>query len=379
MATEDTAGQKDVLAQVDALVKKMPVTPAQPHVDGADPQAEGETQPGYWQSRVYALPAYLERPPKQWLVQQILGAQDFGLVIGDSGHGKTHVCLDLSFACATGGVFAGRFDVVRPLTVCYATGEGSSGLADRLRAVQSWYGVQDVPITIIPDVPQLWQAALVPNGVLAFLHEWRLLAGAGLVPAQLDVLVLDTLHNATAGADENSAGDAGKTLESLRRLRDELGCAVVLAHHTARSTGLERGSTAFRASMDTVIKSGKTGKSYTLSCEKLKDGEPWPAQQFSLVPELESVRISWDGDAKGTSRQDESIGARVLAFLHEHAGRRYTASELAQEVLGDETKANAVLGALERLKKAGSVWQETEHRHAGAVQREVKVWFVPAK
>lgn len=378
MATEDTAGQEDVLAQVDALVPKVLVSPAQAHENGAAPQAEDEQAEGYWRKRVYTLPAFLQRPPKQWLVESILGAQDFAMLMGESGHGKTHVLLELAFACATGRAFAGRFDVLRPLTVCYATGEGSSGLADRLRAVQAWHGVQDLPLTIIPDVPQLWNRTQ-PTDVATFVHEWRQLAGAGLVPAQLDVLMIDTLHNATAGADENSAQDAGLTLASLRHLRDLLGCAVVLAHHTARSTGLERGSTAFRASMDAMLKAEKKGKSYTLTCEKLKDGEPWPAQQFSLVPEQESVRISWEGDAKGMSRQDESVSSRVLAFLHERAGRHYTGAELALEVLGDETKVSAVLNALERLKKAGSVWQESERRHSGAVERDVKVWFVPAK
>lgn len=323
---------------------------------------EEDAEPGHWHKNKYALPAFLQRPPKQWTVDTVFGERDFVLLYGESGHGKTHVALDLAFSCATGRTFAGVFTVKRPLSVAYCTGEGTGGLADRLRAVSSFYGTTDVSMYIFPDIPQLFQSTQ-SNGALAFGTEWQAMARDGLVPAQLDVLMLDTFHNATAGADENSAKDAGIVQASMRWLRDTLGCTIVLIHHAGKSGATERGSSAIRASADTVLRATKVGNGYTLACEKLKDGDTWPAQAFSLVcpPGMpDSVRVSWDGDVKTGSAGDKTREQRLLAYMDEHAGITYTADELAQAI--NDQSSIAVHSALKRLRDAGSVQSAKEKR-----------------
>lgn len=378
--TED----RDVLSQVDAL---LPTSDArhstQVYENGSEPpepaQPPDEQQEQlYWTTQAFTLAQFLKRPPKQWLVDRVFGVQDFLLVYGESGHGKTHALLDLAFSCATGRAFAGQFTVARPLSVVYATAEGTGGLADRLRAVQAHYAAQDLPLSILTDVPQLFQAAQ-PNGALHLLQQWPALTQAGLVPAQLDLLLIDTLHLATVGSDENSAGDAGVTLASMRRLRDTLGCAIGIAHHAAKGSGLERGSTALRAQMDAVLKTTKTGNSYTLACEKLKDGEAWKAQTFTLEPTEESVHVEWQGEAAQLTESRNAEEQRVLAHLQAHAGRRFTSAELALELHDTDRKATQVHNVCTKLAKAGTVWSEKEERHAGAVKRSVAVWFVPAR
>ena len=126
--TED----RDVLSQVDELLPKSDARlhAAQAHVNGAQPPDEQQEQP-YWTTQAFTLAQFLLRPPKQWLVDRVFGVQDFLLLYGESGHGKTHALLELAFSCATGRVFAGQFTVARPLSVVYATAEGTGGLADR--------------------------------------------------------------------------------------------------------------------------------------------------------------------------------------------------------------------------------------------------------
>lgn len=332
-------------------------------VAGAEAEeALKEAAAAYWTPRAYTVGAFLERPPKQWLVDKVLGVQDFGLLYGESGHGKTHAGLDFAYSCVTGRMFADTFAVSRPLTVAYATGEGLGGLADRLRAVSAYYGAVDVPLYLFADIPQLFTAAQ-ENGARTFARAWQAMAEAGTVPAQLDVLILDTLHNATAGADENSAKDAAIVQQAMRYLRDTLGCAVLLIHHANKAGTSERGSSALRASCDTVLRAQKLGHSYTLACEKLKDAETWPALSFDLVTVngCTSVRVFWQGQAQGLTQEGRSkLEARIMAHLDGHTGTRYTADDLAQAI--KEDSRTAVQNTLKELRQTGAVLSGKEDR-----------------
>lgn len=329
-----------------------------------DTQADEIVTPAiFWGARLFTVGEFLERPPKQWLVDKVLGVQDFALLYGESGHGKTHVGLDFAYACATGAAtFADTFTIARPLSVAYASGEGIGGLTDRLRAVSGYYGRTDVPLYLFSDIPQLF-AAGSESGAIAFVAAWQDLAAAGRVPQQLDVLILDTLHNATAGADENSARDAGITQAALRLLRDKLGCAVLLLHHANKSGNSERGSTALRASCDTVLRAQKTGHSYTLACEKLKDAESWQALSFDLVAvnNCTSVRVFWQGQAQPLAQTGRSkLEARIMAHLDKQAGKRYTADEVAKAI--KEDSRTVVQNTLKALRQSAAVLSDREDR-----------------
>jgi len=349
----------ELQAELDELVSGALVTPqAQKNVNGAGDE-DADTQADYWQTQLYTVGEFLQRPPKQWIVQDILGKQDYALVYGESGHGKTHVLLDFAFACATGGLFADKFAVSQPLTVVYATGEGIGGLRDRLQAVSEFYDTQDVPFYLLTDMPQLFVTE-TPAGVFAFVAAWQRMAEAGTVPAQIDVLIIDTLHNATQGANENSAQDAGITQRSLKLLRDKLGCAVVLSHHANKSGVSERGSTALRATMDAVLRCQKNGADkFSMACEKLKDGESWQTQAFSLVSKANSVRVFWEGDATKTTAT-ETRESRVLAFFTDNTDTKFTADEVAQHT--EDNSPMAVSNTLRKLRDAGTILAAKEKR-----------------
>src|SRR5690606_28262293 len=114
----------------------------------------------------------------------------------------TFVVIDLIFSACLGKPFAGRFATSRQLTVAYAAGEGMGGLSDRLTAAAAYYAVDDLPgFTLIPDVPQLFDEN-AGGSIFQFVNEWKV-----NVNAPLDLLIIDTLHAATVGANENDARD----------------------------------------------------------------------------------------------------------------------------------------------------------------------------
>src|SRR5690606_35871036 len=110
---------------------------------------------------------------------------------------------------------------------------------------------------------------------------------------------------AISGADENSSQDMGLVLQACRMATQQLGCTVLLVHHTNKDGITERGSSSLRGAMDFMIRIKRpevgTGNDATMICEKLKDGEMWREQGFYLskVEETSSVRIAWDDPNQG--------------------------------------------------------------------------------
>ena len=291
-----------------------------------------------------SLADLLAMPPKEWLIDQVVGAQDMVMIYGPPGSGKTFLVIDLVLAACQGSRWAMRFEVTRPLSVAYCAGEGVSGLPARFAAAAEFRGIDPAFLRnffFFPTVPQLYhkQSGFDPapppqEYINRFVTEWKT-SQAG----KLDLLVVDTLHAATVGAEENSASDMGLVLQAVRRASNELGCAVLLVHHTNKSGSAERGSSALRGAMDAMISVKKVSEESTSSkgaiqCEKLKDGEGWKPQTFDLVAIADSVRVWWDepaelSQAQGKQQKDKEA---LLQVMQEHPGVRFTANRLAEAI-----------------------------------------------
>lgn len=92
-----------------------------------------------------------------------------------------------------------------------------------------------------------------------------------------------------------------------------------------------------------------TAGKFSLSCEKLKDGESWKPQTFDLVAIGDSARVWWDepgelGTAGTKSKQHKS---QITDLLKAQPGIRWTASALGEAVgLGKSKRIFALLSEL---------------------------------
>ncbi len=309
-------------------------------------------------------------PPKEWLIDQILGRSDLVMIYGAPGSGKTFAGLDLALSACLGKQWAGRFDVPQRLTVAYAIGEGGSGFAQRLQAAGEYYGVDDIPnLHIYMTAPQLFNIQ-DPCNAAQFVLEYAAAQAAGDVEP-LDILFLDTLHSVTAGADENSSQHMGQVLHHAKSIADRLGCAVCLVHHTNKAGTGERGSSALRGAMDCMIEVKEVGSSRLMTCEKLKDGEAWKPQTFDLVAKADSVRVEW-GIVGSTGKTDATPG-KLVALLRENAGKRFTGKSLAEAV---GVTSNTCFVALNRLTEKGEISRELEDGAKPSSTRNPWVYFV---
>jgi hypothetical protein len=305
----------------------------------------------------YSFDELLKMPPKEWLVDQVFGAGDIGMIYGPPGCGKTFVVIDMIVSLCTGQKWANGFDVTRRLNVAYCAGEGIGGLPSRFAAIAGHYDIANLEnFVFYPIPPQLYDDHATAT-INHFCNEWKARQDAKEV-ASLDVLIIDTLHTATVAADENSAQHMGKVLHSCRSAGNHLGCAVILVHHTNKSGLMERGSSALRGAMDFMIKIEKPSDIVThavMSCEKLKDGEQWKSQSFSLQPqgECKSAYVSWDDPNNSTqiSGSKASDKEKLKAEMKRYAGTRFTCKTLAEAIAKKEAYTRKLLNELENAKE----------------------------
>jgi hypothetical protein len=234
--------------------------------------------------------------------------------------------------------------------VAYCAGEGVGGLPPRFTAALKHHEVENLHnFTFYKSVPQFYDDGLdEPNNILQFILEWKERQQRKEADS-LDVLVIDTLHTASVSADENSAQDMGMVLKACRLANEQLGCAIILVHHTNKGGTSERGSSALRGAMDFMIKIERPekgiGTNARMFCSKLKDGEQWRDQDFhlSIIEGCSSVHVLWNepNEAEKSFMVGKNTDKdRILKEMNRKPGIRFTALSLSESIgqSGDYTR-----------------------------------------
>lgn len=216
-------------------------------------------------------------PPPRWLVQGVLVEASIAAIYGPPESCKSFLAVDMAMAVAGGMDWHGR--AVERGGVLYIAAEGAPGLGKRMRAWKVNRGAQGHAFQLHLMRDELNLAAEKDGGVRAFVQA----VTAELGPLRL--IVIDTLNQTAAGADENSAKDMGRYIASMKRLRDATGAAVVVVHHSGKdaSKGM-RGSTALLGAMDTTVEVERAtdGHSIKVAVHKQKDAEREGPIRFNL-------------------------------------------------------------------------------------------------
>jgi hypothetical protein len=235
--------------------------------------------------------ALLALPRPTYLVDEVLVRDSLAVLYAAAGAGKSFVALDIALSVATGLPWQGH--AVHRGAVVYIAAEGGAGLGQRVRA---WMTAHQ--ITSIDDAWFVLAAVnlLDEREVTAFLAE------LAEIPVKPVLLTADTLARCLVGGDENLAKDMGAAVAALDRLRETLGCTVLVLHHTARHHGDERGSTALRGAADTMLAVTKDGDTVTIACAKQKDAVPFDEITLRLVPIDESCVLEPAPEASQTKR-----------------------------------------------------------------------------
>lgn len=247
------------------------------------PPVQEAPQPQRPRFHVHRAADYRAGPPPKWHIRSVLPQGELVVVYGASGSGKSFVVLDMVAAIASGVEWRGLR--VTSGRVVYVVGEGRAGFRKRLDALELSRGVDldALDLGIVDDCPRLLEGDEVA------------LAAAIEAAGGATVVVIDTLAQAMAGGDENTAVDMGKAVAACRLMHEKTGATVLLVHHSGKEPGKgARGWSGLKGAVDAeleVTRKDNTG-ARCIKVTKQKDGDDFASYPF----ELEVVNLGVDDD-----------------------------------------------------------------------------------
>jgi hypothetical protein len=273
-----------------------------------------------------------DRPPMNWLVEGMVPARGTGQLFGPSGRGKTFNALDLALSVVNGLPWLGQ-PVRHRGPVVYVLGEGSGDIGQRIAAWSAAHPEADGDAGLYLSEEQ-GISLIDPAQVQQLIQD---------VPDETKLIIFDTQAIHTAGADENSAKDMGLLVAHLRRISVELDAMAMTVHHTGWNKSRERGSSAVRAGLDTIMQFDEG----TLTCVKQRGAarfEPIAVElvaiEGSLVPAINSRPL-----AKVNPAKDGALVQRITSVLRE-GPFTLTRAELINRLGSNNQESRLTLQAL---------------------------------
>lgn len=293
--------------------------------------------------RLYSTQELLNLKPPSWLVDGIIPEGGLAVLYAPPESFKSFVAIDLALCVATGLPWHGR-SVEKGYSI-YIAAEGGPGIGKRARAWLQHRGIKASK----PDIAWLIESIAVQKGSadIERLME-RLDSELDVVPT---LVVIDTLAVCFEG-NENDNEDMGKFVGAINHLRHEYGTAVLAVHHTRLDGDRERGATALRGGLDTMLaieRPNMLDDSITISCAKQKD-----AEHFA---DIELKRVSVEGTNSCVMVLEETDRKEVL--LNILSGRSELKATEFQKLAGITGMARMTFfRALRDTVKSGEIIKE---------------------
>lgn len=235
----------------------------------------------------------------EWLVPDLLTADELFLVAAGPRAGKSLLAMTLALSVASGTPFLGR--PVAKGTVLYVCLEDSKAKIKEREQAQGW----------TRGLPVAW----FPKFKLSELPQLREIAD------ELDprLIVIDTLSRAKEAGVSESSAEMSQVLEPLQEMANEVGCCVLLVHHTGKVSvdnasqidlfDTIRGSSAIRAVCrgSMVIAAGE--RDYRLCVEN-----GWGKHDLKVV--LDANTLTWKLLGKWSPVENVNQKTQILDCLH---------------------------------------------------------------
>jgi len=242
-----------------------------------------------------------QAPPK-WRVDKLFPLAEVAfMVYGPPSAGKTFFVIEDMVTSMLGKPFMGRENLSQGGSV-YLCLEGDVSL--RVLAALHRHGVtpQEANNRILVGEGSLNLSNEEEIGALhANLTQYRADGG------EFQTLYIDTFSRAFGGDDENSSAEVTKAINAAERLARSLNCSVGLVHHTSKNpNGKERGSSAIRGAMNTMVKlgGGEGNAPRLVEAEKQKNGVEGEVGYYTLV-NYEVPREVYSADFRSEVRKED--------------------------------------------------------------------------
>lgn len=316
----------------------------------------------------------LTRADVPWVVHNLLPVGGLAAIYGESGAGKSFIALDMIGAIALGEKWFRK--EVRQLPVCCLALEGSGGLKKRVLAWQQAHK-QTFPESVLfydgafslrADSGGAAMAFLPPNRVnqiTQFCQALNATQGGKFG----GVVFVDTLNQASEGANENDSRDMNQLIQGAKLIQQSTGSLVVLVHHATKSPENQsmRGHGSFKAACDAVI------EVYTqMDADGKITGRGWTAEKVK----------DWESGAKGAFMLKGEFGTNSVAIhelweqqeIHDDATGETYVEEKPVEVHKGKAKGGAHAGANGHSRNgSGNPWQNDTPMGGAKSERDFRV------
>lgn len=241
-----------------------------------------------------------------WVISDIMPAGGVVSLVGGSGVGKSFVAVDMACSIASGVSWHG-YDIEQSGSVVYVAAEGGGGIDKRAIAWAQQHGMDDVP-----NLHMLLDAPIIDDNNDATLVAETLAELSRRLKSPIRLVILDTLNRVMQG-EENSATAMAALMRGVEMIRQRIGCAVQIIHHTGHGENQRaRGSSAFFAALDSEITIKQIGTGVVeLENTKSKDSEAFDPVRLKL----DKVDIKGLFDRKG--RPITSLVPRTMSMIEE--------------------------------------------------------------
>lgn len=192
-----------------------------------------------------SLAELYQLPPNDYLIDELLPEQALVEMVGDSESLKSFMAIHIGMTIAGTRKDCFGLKVTKHGPVLYIAAEGTGAFQFRTRAWGREHGVdeQALPFYVIPSPVNFRDPA--------FQATFKQLV-AQYKPV---LIIVDTLHRCTPGADENSSRDMGEVVAFAQRIQHDYHATVLFLHHPSKKdpNGRGRGSGAIFNAIDTEL------------------------------------------------------------------------------------------------------------------------------
>ncbi len=245
------------------------------------------------------------------LIAGIIGSEQFGMVYGESGSGKSFLTFDMVAHYALGVEWMGH--KVKGGGVLYIAAEGRGGWANRVAAFCQHHGIDEekkvmTPFAFILDSVNLGRTG---NGDVAAVIDAAKRAEDRFRTA-VDLIVIDTMARATPGSNENDAGDMGAFVGNMDAIRRATKASPLIVHHSGKNAAMgARGHSSLRAAVDAELEIERSKGGRVMRIRKSRDATDTEEVGF----ELRVIEIGTDAEQQPISscivvRSDVAVQSR---------------------------------------------------------------------
>jgi RecA/RadA recombinase len=278
------------------------------------------------------VPWYLEGEKQaisaSWVIKDIIPQYSVGLIVGESGAGKTFLCLELTTAVSEGRDFFTKPTLKS--SVLYIAAEGPFTIPGRLHAARRGGEPTGNKVAVI----ELSEKLNLPGVLEKAMEEVEVinqqLVNSGSDP--IGLVVIDTMIAAFAVANWNDASEVSEVFDVMKQIQRQLNATVVGIHHHGKNK--ERGAAGshyLKGGSDFMVDvyrddadDADSHRRFRVAKNRFgRDGQEFHFQLVELPPDLRNgyeYELAFvqprekDANAKGTGKQKEKLSTGDKVF-----------------------------------------------------------------